>query len=210
MFTGLIEELGAIKKITHKGDSIELQIVAMKILEGAVIGDSISVNGVCLTIAKIIDGNAQFFVMPETMRKTSLGKLKVGDKVNLERAMSLNARFGGHLVSGHIDDTGKIVTIKSDKDAKVYRITADKSILRYIVYKGAIAVDGISLTVSDVDDDCFEVSVIPHTLTVTNLGAKRVGDDVNLECDVIGKYVEKLLKPQKKEITQEYLKEMGF
>ena len=210
MFTGIIEELGTIKKITSKGDAIELQIAATKVLDGSAIGDSISADGVCLTIAKIIDDGAQFFVMPETMRKTALGKLKVGDKVNLERAMSLNTRLGGHLVSGHIDGVGKIAKIKTDKDTKVYKIAADKYILRYIVYKGAIAVNGISLTVSYVDDNSFEVSIIPHTLTATNLGAKRVGEDVNLECDVIGKYVEKFLSTQKSGITQESLKEMGF
>ena len=210
MFTGIIEELGTVKRIDHKGDAVELQIAASKVLDGTAIGDSISVNGICLTVAKFADSNVQFFVMPETMHKTALGKLKIGDKVNLERAMSLNTRLGGHMVSGHIDGTGRIVSIKTDRESKVYRITADRSILRYIVYKGSIAVDGISMTVSYIDDSNFEISVIPHTLEATNLGGKRVGDNVNLECDVIGKYVEKLLGTKKEGITQEFLKEMGF
>ena len=162
-------------------------------LEGTRIGDSIAVNGVCLTVTKLTDGRFTADVMPETFSRSNLGELTVGSPVNLERAMAADGRFGGHIVSGHIDGRGKITKIKNDGNAVRFWIAADEKILRLIVEKGSIAVDGISLTVVSVSDSDFSISIIPHTLGETTLGIKRVGDTVSLENDIIGKYVERLL-----------------
>lgn len=195
MFTGIVEEIGHIKAVKKQTFSQVLVIEASKVLEGTRIGDSIAVNGICLTVTAIGKGQFCADVMHETVRRTSLKNIRAGSLVNLERAMSAGGRFGGHIVSGHIDGTGTVSDIRKDDNAVWYRINADKSILRYVVKKGSITIDGISLTVATVTDKYFEVSVIPHTREVTILGGKRLSDVVNLETDIIAKYVEKLLCP---------------
>ena len=195
MFTGIIEDIGDIKSIKHEGDSAVLVIHSSKIMDDVKLGDSIAVNGVCLTARSISGNEFTADVMAETLRRSSLGALKPGSKVNLERAMQLGGRFGGHIVSGHIDGTGTIVSMKREANAVWVEISADSKILKLIIEKGSIAIDGISLTVAYVDDKVFKVSVIPHTASETTLLMKKVGDIVNLENDTIGKYVEKLLQP---------------
>lgn len=216
MFTGIVEEMGQIRSIVRGASSAVLSIEANLILEDLKIGDSVAVNGVCLTATSIGAGGFTADVMHETLNRSSLGALQKGSHVNLERAMIANGRFGGHIVSGHIDGTGTIGSIQKDDNALWYTILADAKLLRYIVEKGSVTIDGISLTVADVQSDRFAVSLIPHTAKVTVLGEKRTGDIVNLETDIIGKYVEKLLKPaeeetkQKSGITMEFLAENGF
>ena len=216
MFTGIVEEMGQIRSIVRGASSAVLSIEANLILEDLKIGDSVAVNGVCLTATSIGAGGFTADVMHETLNRSSLGALQKGSHVNLERAMIANGRFGGHIVSGHIDGTGTIGSIQKDDNALWYTIQADAKLLRYIVEKGSVTIDGISLTVADVQSDRFAVSLIPHTAKVTVLGEKRTGDIVNLETDIIGKYVEKLMKPaveetkQKSGITMEFLAENGF
>ena len=194
MFTGIIEEIGEIAGIERGARSCVLTIRAKRVLEDAAIGDSIALNGVCLTVTRILNDNTYTAdVMSETLNRSALGELKKGSPVNLERAMAANGRFGGHIVSGHIDGTGTVRGINRDDNAVWYTIAAPEGVLKYIVEKGSIAIDGISLTVAYVDDTCFKVSIIPHTISETNLSTKRVGSQVNLECDIIGKYVEKLM-----------------
>lgn len=195
MFTGLIEEVGTIQSVRHGARSCVLTIGCRTVLEGSQIGDSIAVNGVCLTVTSMGGSYYTADVMAETMNRSSLGQLSTGAKVNLERAMPANGRFGGHIVSGHIDGTGTVQSIEPDDNAVWYTIAAKADLLRYIVEKGSITIDGISLTVAYVDDHCFKVSIIPHTQQVTALHDRKVGDIVNLECDIIGKYVEKLMCP---------------
>ena len=214
MFTGLIEEVGTIQNVRRGARSCVLTIGCKKVLEGSQIGDSIAVNGVCLTVTSMGGSYYTADVMAETMNRSSLRQLSTGASVNLERAMPANGRFGGHIVSGHIDGTGTVQSIEPDDNAIWYTIAAKPNLLRYIVEKGSITIDGISLTVAYVDEHCFKVSIIPHTQQVTALH----GDIVNLECDIIGKYVEKLLQPAaaeeetKKEIgiTEDFLKKYGF
>ena len=218
MFTGLIEEVGTIQNVRRGARSCVLTIGCKKVLEGSQIGDSIAVNGVCLTVKNMGGSYYTADVMAETMNRSSLGQLSTGASVNLERAMPANGRFGGHIVSGHIDGTGTVQSIEPDDNAIWYTIAAKPNLLRYIVEKGSITIDGISLTVAYVDEHCFKVSIIPHTQQVTALHDRGVGDIVNLECDIIGKYVEKLLQPAageeetKKEIgiTEDFLKKYGF
>ena len=219
MFTGIIEDIGDIKSIKHEGDSAVLVIHSSKIMDYVKLGDSIAVNGVCLTARSISGNEFTADVMAETLRRSSLGALKPGSKVNLERAMQLGGRFGGHIVSGHIDGTGTIVSMKREANAVWVEISTDSKILKLIIEKGSIAIDGISLTVAYVDDKVFKVSVIPHTASETTLLMKKVGDIVNLENDTIGKYVEKLLQPfneqssrknDKKSVSLETLIESGF
>ena len=216
MFTGIVEEMGQIRSIVRGASSAVLSIEANLILEDLKIGDSVAVNGVCLTATSIGAGGFTADVMHETLNRSSLGALQKGSHVNLERAMLANGRFGGHIVSGHIDGTGTIGSIQKDDNALWYTILADAKLLRYIVEKGSVTIDGISLTVADVQSDRFAVSLIPHTAKVTVLGEKRTGDIVNLETEIIGKYVEKLMKPtveetkQKSGITMEFLAENGF
>ncbi len=215
MFTGLIEEIGSVVNISMGAKSGSIYIRAGKILQDSKVGDSIAVNGVCLTATTI---NGDIFtadVMAETFRRSSLGSLKKGSHVNLERAMAADGRFGGHIVSGHIDGTGEIVNIEPEENAIWYTIAAKKEILDYIVMKGSIAIDGISLTVAYVDDVKFKVSIIPHTAAETILQYKKAGDIVNLENDIIGKYIEKLMlkkdsEPQSSNITMEFLAQHGF
>ena len=209
MFTGIVEEVGIVEKT-----GIQPVIRARKILEDIHIGDSICVNGACLTVTEFTNDRFTVDIMPESMRCTNLGELKKGSRVNLERAMPANGRFGGHIVSGHVDGTGIISDIKQDGIAVVYRIKADKAILRYIVNKGSIAIDGISLTVCSIDENGFGVSIIPHTQRETTLSFKKVGDTVNLETDIIATYAEKFLnlRSETKESTidMDFLRKCGF
>lgn len=204
--------MGMVSEITRNGNNSYIRIQAEKVLSDVHIGDSIAVNGVCLTVTRH-DGNIfQADVMNETLNRSSLGSLKRGSKVNLERAVSAEGRFGGHIVSGHIDGTGTITNIKNDGIAVWYTVSAKPEIMRYTVEKGSIAIDGISLTVARVSENSFSVSVIPHTAEKTVLSLKKTGDIVNLENDIIAKYVEKLVNiPQKKKgVTLELLAEKGF
>ena len=214
MFTGIIEEMGLVKRIDRGSKSCILEIQCNEVLTDAKIGDSIATNGVCLTVTTMSSNSYTADVMPETLNKSSLGELKIGDRVNLERAMVANGRFGGHIVSGHIDGTGYIEKTMQDDNAIWYTIAADSSLLKYIVKKGSIAIDGISLTVADVSERNFKVSIIPHSQSKTNLQFKKTGAIVNLECDIIGKYVEKLMGYKKEEeksnITEAFLIQNGF
>ncbi len=215
MFTGIIEEMGTIRQIAKGTSSAVLTIEGEKIFDDLKLGDSVAVNGVCLTASSISGNSFTADVMHETLRRSSLGKLNIGSRVNMERAMPLNGRFGGHIVSGHIDGTGVITNIKTDDNAILYTVGTDPHLLRYIIPKGSIAIDGISLTVAELGETWFQVSIIPHTATETILSEKKVGDMVNLENDLIGKYVEKLLhteesKEIKSSITEEFLIQNGF
>ncbi len=214
MFTGLVEEIGNIKAINKGISSAEITIGAKLVLDDSKIGDSICTNGVCLTVTKKTEDSFTVDVMPETLRKSSLGDLSPGSKVNLERALKVSDRLGGHIVSGHIDGTGTITSIKEEDNATWVTIQAEDELMKYIINKGSIAIDGTSLTVADVTDNTFKVSIIPHTKEMTILLLKKAGSIVNLECDVIGKYVEKLLgyKETKKEskLTMDFLREHGF
>lgn len=215
MFTGIIEETGVIENIKWGTNSAVLTIKAEKILEDLQLGDSIAVDGVCLTVVSIHSNSFQADVMHETLNRTILAKLGRGSEVNLERAMQLNSRFGGHIVSGHVDGMGTIVNIQKDDNAVWFTIQAEPGIMRYVIEKGSITIDGISLTVAKVTEDTFSVSIIPHTLKMTILKNCRVGDLVNLENDIVGKYVEKLLMPPKKEerkstLTKAFLMEHGY
>lgn len=209
MFTGLIEIQGTVTSVKETGNGIGLSIKPLSAYE-LVRGDSIAVNGVCLTVTKH-NGEISFDVSPETMRSTNLGELKNGDSVNLERALRLSDRLGGHIVSGHVDNVGSIREIRKAGEYTFYKFDTTKDILKYVVKKGSIAIDGISLTVVDLDNTSFSVAIIPHTLTATNIGRKRVGDRVNLEVDIIGKYVEKLLNKNDSDSNlMGLLKEKGF
>ena len=217
MFTGIIEEQGKIKSIAKGSSSAVLTIEASKVLEDVHIGDSIAVNGVCLTCTSFTSSQFTADVMHETLDRSSLGQLMPGSAVNLERAMAANGRFGGHIVAGHIDGVGHITNIRNDDNAIWYTIEAPKDIMRYIVEKGSITIDGISLTVATVTSDSFQVSIIPHTSLETTLSLRKPGDIVNLENDVIGKYVEKLIDPytedkgqSESKITYEFLAQHGF
>ncbi|MDD6742859.1 MAG: riboflavin synthase [Roseburia porci] len=211
MFTGIVEETGTVARIQRTGQSVRIVITAEKILEDIKPGDSIAVNGICLTAAAISGKTFTADVMHETLRRTSLADTKPGCLVNLERAMPADGRFGGHIVSGHIDGTGKILGIKKDSNAIWYTIGTKAEILDCIVEKGSIAVDGISLTVAAVNKDSFQVSVIPHTMANTVLAVRKVQDIVNLENDCIGKYVKKYItQTSHSGITKEMLLQNGF
>lgn len=212
MFTGIIEEVGMVRSIRKGVHSVALTIGAKSVLSDVRPGDSIAVNGVCLTVTTFTGSEFTADVMHETMNRSSLSFLRTGEAVNLERAMPANGRFGGHIVMGHIDGTGVIQSIQRDGNALWYKIRADNKIIRYIVEKGSIAVDGISLTVAKVSDFDFSVSVIPHTVDNTSLSKKRIGDTVNLENDCIGKYIEKFLATpaQSTTITKGFLSEAGY
>ncbi len=207
MFTGIIEEVGRLKSLTRGTIAIECRTV----LDGLKIGDSISTNGICLTVTAFDEKSFSADVMPETIRRTSLEGLKVGSRVNLERALKVGARLGGHIVSGHIDGVGKIISIRAEGNAHVVTVGADRMILRQIVEKGSVALDGMSLTVVGVDDRSFGVSLIPHTMSATNFIDKKVGDVLNIETDIIGKYIERLMNVGgSTEITKEFLTANGF
>lgn len=214
MFTGIIEEVGRVLSVESCGTGARISVQASRVLEDVSYGDSISTNGVCLTVTEYTDSVFKADVMPETMKRSSLKHLMRGDKVNLERAMSLRDRFGGHMVTGHIDGCGKIISCETDANATWITIGASDGLMKYIVEKGSVALDGVSLTVAAVEADGFKVSIIPATEDETVLLERRIGEKVNIECDIIGKYVERLLGvgQQKKEnvITVDSLKEYGF
>ena len=211
MFTGIIEEVGTVRRIERGAKGARLTIGAKTVLEDTKIGDSIATNGVCLTVVSKTSDSFSADVMAESLRRSSLGTLQGGSLVNLERAMAANGRFGGHIVSGHIDGTGTIASQKREDNAVWVKIKTPAPLLRYIVEKGSIAIDGVSLTVAAVTDTDFSVSIIPHTGAQTILLGKKPGDPVNLECDVIGKYVEKLTAPHKTGgISTNFLAENGF
>ena len=219
MFTGIIEEVGTIRSLPSGGSAGSLRIGARTVLDKTKIGDSIAVNGVCLTVTTLLSDGFTADVMPETLRRSNLGLLKIGDHVNLERAMAADGRFGGHIVSGHIDEVGTITGIRKEENAVWITITPPASIMELIVEKGSITIDGVSLTVAAVTSDTFSVSIIPHTRACTSLLDKKKGDQVNLENDIIGKYVKRLLggpiqsandAPKESKITEEFLREHGF
>ena len=221
MFTGIIEEVGSIASIRKGAHSCVVTVSAAKVLEDVHLGDSIATNGVCLTVTSFSNRSFSADVMHETLNRSSLGGLNVGSPVNLERAMRADGRFGGHIVSGHIDGVGIITSIREDDNAVWYTVEAPQNILRHIIEKGSIALDGISLTVAQLTASTFSVSVIPHTRAETNLATKKVGDVLNLENDLIGKYVERLMmqplsnspeqtKQKQTGITKEFLSQYGF
>lgn len=215
MFTGIVEEIGVIQKIQRGVKSSVLFIQGNIIFSDLKIGDSIAVNGVCLTVASFLKNIFTADVMHETLNCSTLANIKTGSNVNLERAMPVNGRFGGHIVSGHIDGVGVITNIKEDDNAAWYTIKTTKKIMDYIIEKGSIAIDGISLTVADVGTEAFSVSIIPHTAKATILSEKSVGDSVNLENDVVGKYIGKLIgfeqvKMPDSGITREFLTKFGY
>lgn len=196
MFTGIIEEVGHVKSLHRGAKSFTLEVEASLVMEGTQVGDSIATNGVCLTVTSLTGHGFTADVMPETVQRTALGELTAGSPVNLERALSLKSRLGGHIVSGHIDGTGRISDRRQDDTALWLTVECDSRLLRYIIEKGSITIQGVSLTVARVDDRSFAVSLIPHTQAATTLHQARVGDRVNLENDIIAKYVEKLLGKQ--------------
>ncbi|MDD7049360.1 MAG: riboflavin synthase [Lachnospiraceae bacterium] len=215
MFTGIVEEIGTIRSIAQGRHSAVLTIGAKRVLEDARMGDSIAVNGVCLTVTSFGTDYFTAGVMHETLNRSALSRLKNTSRVNLERAMAAYGRFGGHLVAGHVDGVGKIIQIRQDDTAVWYTIEAPPSILRYIVEKGSIAINGISLTVATVTSDTFSISAIPHTVKMTTLSETKEGEVVNLENDIIGKYVEKLIQSpaeeqRKSRITKDFLVKYGF
>ena len=212
-----MEEIGAVRTVVSGSEWGSLSIGARQVLEDTRRGDSIAVNGVCLTVTKLGSGTFDADVMAESIRRTNLGDLKSGDRVNLERALRLCDRLGGHIVSGHVDGTGQIRSLVREDNAVWVTIETKPEILKYIIEKGSITIDGISLTVAYVDHEIFNVSIIPHTGEETTLLKKKAGDKVNLENDLIGKYVEKLLggggedrKPAKETISEDYLRKYGF
>lgn len=223
MFTGIVEELGTVRRVLPGAQAGKIAIGAHKVLEDVHIGDSIAVNGVCLTVVSVGDDEFVADIMPETMRTSNLGHLKVGDAVDLERAMPAHGRFGGHIVSGHIDGVGRISSLRRERNAVIVTIEVPAHIMALVVHKGSIAIDGVSLTVAAATSTSLSVSLIPHTAAETVLLLKRVGDSVNLETDVVGKYVQKLLggagglaaKPAQASISHqnlswEYLQANGF
>jgi len=199
MFTGIIEELGSVRSIEERGENARLVITAHIVTEGTTHGDSISVNGVCLTALNIGPDSFAADVSKETLQRSTLGSLKPGAPVNLERAVTPATRLGGHIVQGHVDGRGQFVGVDNHGESWTVRIAYPKEIARYLVFKGSVAVEGISLTIAALTDDYFEIAIIPKTWEVTNLSHLKPGDNVNIEVDIIGKYVEKLLHPQ---ITQ--------
>jgi riboflavin synthase len=222
MFTGIVEEIGRVRSIRTQGEAMVISILAKSILDDVKLGDSIAVNGVCLTVVQFDSSGFQADVMPETFRSTSLSELQPGSEVNLERAMAANGRFGGHIVQGHVDGTGQIVSKKINHNAIVFEIRPNRDhLMKYIIPKGSITIDGISLTVGEVRGETFTLWIIPHTLSQTVLKNRNANDIVNIECDVLGRYVEHFLQQshrnpeqiepnQKKGLSLERLLELGY
>ncbi len=216
MFTGIIEEIGRIRSISTSGDGASIVIEAKHVLQDVKLGDSIATNGVCLTVNQFQKGFFRVDVMAETMRRSNLKNLHVGSKVNLERALAVGDRLGGHIVSGHIDDVGVIQNYEKEDNAIWITIKPPPTLMKYIIHKGSITIDGVSLTVAILEEDYFKVSIIPHTKDETTLVGKGVGELVNLECDVVGKYIERLMnfkstsKHEKKDLTMDFLAKHGF
>jgi len=206
MFTGIVEEIDIVKETSRD----RLAFEAHKVLEGMQVGDSMAVNGVCLTVVSLENRGFSVNVMPETLRCTNLGRLHYNDQVNLERALVLGGRLGGHLVLGHVDDTGEVMDVTSEETAHIMRISAPAKLMPYMVDKGFIAVDGVSLTIVDLDDFSFVVSLVAYTMEHTTLGNKRPGDVVNLEVDILAKYVECLKERKRQSLNFEFLREYGF
>ncbi|MDY3738681.1 MAG: riboflavin synthase [Peptoniphilaceae bacterium] len=207
----MIEEIGTLKNITKKNNLYTLNINAKKVLNDTKVGDSIATNGVCLTVSDIKDNYFEADVMLETINNTTFKNLKLGDVLNLERALLLTDRLNGHIVQGHVDGVGQIINIKINSNDIVYKLLTNDSLLKYIVKKGSVALDGISLTISNVDKSSFEVSIIPTTIRETNLASKKVGDLINIETDIIGRYIYKFLNNRNKnDIDYEFLKKCGF
>ena len=195
MFTGLVEETGRVVSVEENGMA-RIGVFAGRLAEGVRVGDSISVNGVCLTLNEIAADALVFYAMPETLKRTALGSLKEGSIVNLERAMTPQTRFGGHIVQGHVDGVGEVLAVRPEGGAQIWEFSATEPVLKYAVEKGSVCVDGISLTIVSVQEASFTVSILPQTREATNLRSLAVGDRVNLEADVIAKYVERLLAPR--------------
>lgn len=211
MFTGIIEEIGEVISLRRGARSFTLKIKAERVLEGSRIGDSIATNGVCLTITRMEEGYFEADVMPETVERTALQELRPGGRVNLERALMPTSRLGGHFVAGHIDTTGRLIERRADDTALWLRIEAPASLLRYVVEKGSIAINGVSLTVARVDSSSLSVSLIPHTQGVTTLHELKIGERVNLEADMLVKYVERLMgRGPGGGLSLEFLQEHGF
>ncbi len=211
MFTGIIEEMGTVKALRREAGAARISLSAATVLDGTALGDSICVNGVCLTVVERGKNEFSADVAVETLRVTNLGELKAGARVNLERALQLSARIGGHLVSGHVDAVGRLREKRDEGNGWRIFFDAPETVLRYVIKKGSIAIDGISLTVADVDRAGFSIAMIPHTARLTTLGFKAAGDSVNLEADIIGKYVERLLPGRAAgNVSLELLKENGF
>jgi riboflavin synthase len=214
LFTGIIEEIGYVKRINQQSRSAQIEIKADKVLGDVAVGDSIAVNGVCLTVVTFDSQHFTADVMPETISKTNLRELKPGSPVNLERALQLGGRLGGHIVQGHVDAIGTIVEKQILEIAIIYRIATEPELLQYVVPKGSVAIDGVSLTVVDVFQDSFTVSLIPHTAHETVLGEKKPGDRVNLESDIIGRYVKHLMNrnhgEERQALNLSFLAEHGF
>lgn len=220
MFTGLVEELGTVRSVRGSGRSLHLKVGARAVLDGMKVGDSVAVNGCCLTVVRFDGDSFTADVMPETFEKTNLRESRAGARVNLERTLRLGDRFGGHIVQGHVDAVGTVSKVVRDEIAIRFSITAPPDVQRYVVSKGSITIDGISLTVVDAGAEAFEVSVIPHTAAVTTMGFRKAGDSVNLEVDILAKYVERLLSarfggdspPQSSTggLTEEFLAKHGF
>jgi len=206
LFTGIIEEIGKVVSISSES----LVIAASQTVKGMRHGDSIAINGACLTVTDFTTNSFSVDVMPETLRRTNLGLLKVGDGVNLERPLTLGGQLGGHLVQGHVDDTGRVASVIWEGKAMLLRFEAPPEVMRFTVPKGFIAVDGVSLTIVDKDTSSFWVSIVEYTRQHTTLGDRQVGDLVNLEADIIAKYVEQLSQPHRTGITAEFLAEHGF
>jgi riboflavin synthase len=211
MFTGIVEQVGLVAGLVRGSKLAKLTVSAAKIFDEAKVGESISVSGVCLTITGVRRNFAEFDLSLETLRTTTLGELRIGDRVNLERALSLSGRLGGHLVMGHVDGVGEIKNQVLQAESKEFYLSIPSELLRYIVVKGSIAVEGVSLTVSDFRDGLLRVSVIPHTAKSTTLGLKKVGDRVNIEVDILSKYIERHLRGESKPLVgEETLVRMGF
>lgn len=211
MFTGLVEEIGSVKQVKSLSGGIEITVNALKVLEGLQIGDSININGACQTVTEFDKGSFKVTAVEETLKKTNLGRLKPGSRVNLERSLTLNKRLGGHFVMGHVDTVGKILSIKKLATSYLLEVSYPKEFSKYIINVGAIAIEGISLTIAEFTGRSLTVSLIPHTWTATNLSDKAQGMEVNLEFDVLGKYVARILsKDEASGITEEWIKQNGF
>ncbi|MFN7253097.1 MAG: riboflavin synthase [Anaerobacillus sp.] len=216
MFTGIIEEVGTIEQIKQSGEAIVMTIASKKLLTDVHLGDSIAVNGVCLTITSFDKERFTVDLMPETVRNTSLRQLSRGSRVNLERAMAAGGRFGGHFVSGHVDGIGEVLSKHRRDNAIYYEIKVSKELRKYIILKGSIAIDGTSLTIFGVTDETFTISIIPHTVEETIIGMKGPGDVVNIECDMIGKYIEQFIgqrfeqRKNKSTLSASFLEEHGY
>lgn len=206
LFTGIITEVGKVISLRQE----KLVVGAVQVLKGLELGGSVAVNGACLTVTDLTSSSFSVDVVPETLRRTNLGLLKTGDPVNLERPLGLGGELGGHLVQGHIDGTGKIIAITPEESSTIFRVEAPAEIMRHVVEKGFIAVEGISLTVTEPTSGYFQVSIIYYTRTHTNMNTHKIGDLVNLEVDIMAKYVEQYLHGQQPGITEEFLRENGF